>query len=92
MALPCLDPWALVLDLSAVSALHGAVVSALVDVADRAGNADIGLFLLVSGTVVPSTLDAAGVLDLFELHTDLDGVVSCIPFDGVLTSARGGAL
>jgi anti-anti-sigma regulatory factor len=86
------DPWALVLDLSAVSALHSAVVPALVDVATRAGDADIGLYLLVSGDVVPSALEAAGVLDLFELHSDLDGVVSGVPLDGLLAGAPRGAL
>jgi hypothetical protein len=42
--------------------------------------------------VVPSALEAAGALDLFELDSDLDGVVSGVPLDGLLAGAPRGAL
>ncbi|WP_214364250.1 STAS domain-containing protein [Pseudonocardia sp. H11422] len=63
-------PWG-VLDLSALSALHDGVVPDLVGIARRAGDADIGLYLVVADGIVAPTLHDAGVLELFELHPDV---------------------
>ncbi|WP_211177232.1 STAS domain-containing protein [Pseudonocardia acidicola] len=71
-------PWALVLDLSALSTMHAEVVPVLVDVARWAGEADIGLCIVVTDAVVPPVLQDAGVLQLFELHRDLDGALDAV--------------
>jgi anti-anti-sigma factor len=60
-------PWAIVLDLSALAVLEPGVVSALVHVACRAGEVDIGLCLVTADQTVHQTLAAAGVHELFEI-------------------------
>jgi anti-anti-sigma factor len=65
-------PWAIVLDLSSVSVLEPDAVHALVDVASRAGQADIGLSLVTADSAVIRSLVTADVHDLFDIHPNMD--------------------
>jgi anti-anti-sigma factor len=68
-------PWAIVLDLSALSALTHSAVRALVELACRAGEADIGLYLVVAAGPVGQAFAAAGVRRLFEIHDSSDSAL-----------------
>jgi anti-anti-sigma factor len=70
----CLDhsPWAIVLDLSALVELRDGAVQALVDLACRAGQADIGLYLVTTDTVVENVLDDGETKDLFDIHHSIE--------------------
>jgi anti-anti-sigma factor len=70
----CLDhsPWAIVLDLSALVGLRDGAVQALVDLACRAGQADIGLYLVTTDTVVENVLDGGETKDLFDIHHGIE--------------------
>jgi anti-anti-sigma factor len=70
----CLDhsPWAIVLDLSALVGLRDGAVQALVDLAYRAGLADIGLYLVTTDTVVENVLDDGETKDLFDIHHSIE--------------------
>jgi anti-anti-sigma factor len=59
-------PWAIVLDLSALSVLKPCAVPVLVYVACRAGEADIGLCVIAEGTVSRTLATAAP--ELFEIR------------------------
>jgi anti-anti-sigma factor len=61
-------PAAIVIDLSALSVITPDAVPALVRVAYRAGDADIGLCLVSADPTVNGALALAGVDDLFEIH------------------------
>jgi anti-anti-sigma factor len=65
-------PCALVLDLSRARALGGEGVRSLVRIAASAGEADIGLVLAGRNRVIGDALAAAEVIELFEMHTDVD--------------------
>ena len=76
MTAPCLQqvldeqlttaPWAIVVDLSALSVLKPDAVPTLVYVACRAGEADIGLCLVTAGHTANGALGAAA--ELFEIY------------------------
>jgi anti-anti-sigma regulatory factor len=76
MTAPCLQqvldeqlttaPWAIVVDLSALSVLKPDAVPTLVHVACRAGEADIGLCLVTAGHTANGALGAAA--ELFEIY------------------------
>jgi anti-anti-sigma regulatory factor len=59
-------PWAIVVDLSALSVLKPDAVPTLVHVACRAGEADIGLCLVTAGHTANGALGAAA--ELFEIY------------------------
>jgi anti-anti-sigma regulatory factor len=59
-------PWAIVVDLSALSVLEPDAVPTLVHVACRAGEADIGLCLVTAGHTANGALGAAA--ELFEIY------------------------
>jgi anti-anti-sigma regulatory factor len=62
------SPWAVVLDLSALSELRVGAVQPLVDLAYRAGMADIGLYLVTAGGAVDQMLRNREADDLFDIH------------------------
>jgi anti-anti-sigma regulatory factor len=68
-------PRFVVLDLSELVMLGRAGVAALVRVAERAGESDVGLCLVIAGEGVQQDLVAADALDLFEIHPSLDAAV-----------------
>ena len=70
-----ISPWAVVLDLRALTDLAPDAVPALVDLASVAGDADIGLYLVATNPVVADVLAAAGVHELFEIHPDIDSAL-----------------
>ena len=74
-------PWAIVLDLSGVSALEPAAVPALIGVADRAGDIDIGLYLVSPADAISHVLASADVLDLFEIHPTINAAVRALILD-----------
>jgi anti-anti-sigma regulatory factor len=59
-------PWAIVVDLSALSVLKPDAVPTLVHVACQAGEADIGLCLVTAGHTANGALGAAA--ELFEIY------------------------
>ena len=65
-------PWAVVLDLCAVTDLAANAVSALVELASYAGEVDIGLYLVAAGPLLHQALATAGVSQLFEIHPTID--------------------
>ena len=67
-------PWAVVLDLRTLTGLTPDAVPALIELASRAGEADIGLYL-VTDPIVDQTLAAAGVSELFEVHPTIDSAL-----------------
>lgn len=68
-------PRSLVLDLSELVMLGRAGVAALVRVAERAGESDVGLCLVIAGEGVWQDLAASDALDLFEIHAGLDSAI-----------------
>ena len=66
----CFDrsPWAVVLDLSGVSELRAGAVQSFVDLAYRAGTADIGLYVVTGGGAVDQVLSGGEVDGLFDIH------------------------
>jgi anti-anti-sigma factor len=61
-------PWAVVLDLRALTGLTPSAVAALVELAGHAGEADIGLYLVAADRPVVRALADGGVRRLFEIH------------------------
>jgi anti-anti-sigma regulatory factor len=74
----CSGAKAIVLDLSELSVLGVDAVPALADVAYRAGEADVGLYV-VGIDVVQMALRIAGNLELFDLYRDVADAVAVIP-------------
>ncbi|HEV7850582.1 MAG TPA: STAS domain-containing protein [Mycobacterium sp.] len=70
---------AIVLDLSGLDVLGVDAVPALVEVAQRAGEVDIGLYVVASDGIVMQALRTAGDLDLFEVYGDVADAVAAIP-------------
>ena len=66
----CLNasPWAIVVDLTALSELRLSAVPTLVDLAGRAGCADIGFYLVTAGGAVDRVLGGAPAGNLFDIH------------------------
>ena len=79
-----MTPWAIVLDLTAVSVLEPGAVPALTGIADRAGEVDVGLYLVShadwdgSPGSLSHVLAAADVLDLFEIHPTIDSALRAL--------------
>jgi anti-anti-sigma regulatory factor len=69
---------AIVLNLSELSVLGVDALPALADVAYRAGEADVGLYV-VGTDVVQMALRIAGNLELFDLYRDVADAVAVIP-------------
>jgi anti-sigma B factor antagonist len=70
-------PRLLVLDLSGLTSLEPEGVQALVRVAYRAGEQDIGLCLVIPDDGrIERALREAGSLDLFELHGSIDSALT----------------
>jgi hypothetical protein len=61
-------PWAVVLDLSGLVEILVGAVEPLVDVAYRAGMADIGLYLVTAGGAVDHVLGSGRTDGLFDIH------------------------
>jgi anti-sigma B factor antagonist len=68
-------PWAVVLDLRALTGLAPSAVAALVELARHAGEADIGLYLVAADHPVVQALAAGGVRRLFEIHHSTDSAL-----------------
>lgn len=75
LAVLALSPWAVVLDLRALTGLAPDAVPSLVELACVAGGADIGLYLVTADPEVADVLAAAGVDRLFEIHSDPDSAL-----------------
>jgi anti-anti-sigma factor len=73
-------PRAIVLDLSSLSVLEPCAVQALVDVACRAGEADIGLSLVTVDSAVIRALVTAGGGGLFEIHPSVEAARRALRF------------
>jgi anti-anti-sigma regulatory factor len=69
-------PWAIVVDLSALSVLKPDVVPTLVHVACRAGEADIGLCLVTAGHTANGALGAAA--ELFEIYPTTEAALRAL--------------
>ena len=69
---------AIVLDLSGLAVLGVDAVPALVDVAQRAGEVDIGLYVVASNGIVMQALRTAGELDLFDVYGDVADAVAAM--------------
>ena len=65
-------PWAVVLELRAVTDLAADAVPPLVELASYAGEADIGLYLVTADPLLDQAFAAAGVSQLFEIHPSID--------------------
>jgi anti-anti-sigma regulatory factor len=74
----CSGAKAIVLDLSELSVLGVDAVPALADVAYRAGEADVGLYV-VGTDVVEISLRIAGNLELFDVYCDVANAMAAIP-------------
>jgi anti-anti-sigma regulatory factor len=70
---------AIVLDLSGLAVLGVDAVPAFVEVAQRTGEVDIGLYVVVSNVVVMEALCAADGLDLFDVYGDVADAVAAMP-------------
>jgi anti-anti-sigma regulatory factor len=68
-----------VLDLSGLAVLGVDAVPALVEGAQRAGEVDIGLYVVASDGIVMQALRTAGDLDLFDVYGDVADAVAAIP-------------
>jgi anti-anti-sigma regulatory factor len=69
-------PWAIVVDLSALSVLKPDAVPTLVHVACRAGEADIGLCLVTVGHTANGALGAAA--ELFEIYPTTEAALRAL--------------
>jgi anti-anti-sigma regulatory factor len=70
---------AIVLDLSGLAVLGVDAVPALVEVAQRAGEVDIGLYVVASNAIWMQALRTAGELDLFDVYGDVADAVAAMP-------------
>lgn len=66
------SPWAVILDLTAVSAIQPDAVPVLVDVARRAGSTDVGLYIVSADSALAQMLARDGIADLFDIHDTVD--------------------
>jgi anti-anti-sigma regulatory factor len=66
------EPRFLILDASGIVDIDPAGVGALVAVAERAGQSDVGLCLVIDSDTVRERLAASEVLDLFETALTVD--------------------
>jgi anti-sigma B factor antagonist len=73
------SPWAILLDLSAVSALETSGIATLISTATRAAQADIGLYLVMPDGELRQTLRSAGVHELFEIHPTAESAMRAFP-------------
>jgi anti-sigma B factor antagonist len=73
------SPWAILLDLSAVSALETSGIATLISTATRAAQADIGLYLVLPDGELRKTLRSAGVYELFEIHPSAEAAMRAFP-------------
>ena len=71
-------PWAVVLDLRALTGLTPDAVPALVELACHAGEADIGLYLVTADPLVVQALAAVGVRPLFDIHPTTDSALQAM--------------
>jgi anti-sigma B factor antagonist len=71
-------PWAIVIDLSAVSVLEPTAVPTLVQIAYRAGEADIGVCLVTADSAVKGALATMGVEKLFEIHSTTEAALRAL--------------
>jgi anti-anti-sigma factor len=71
-------PWAIVIDLSALSVLAPDAVPTLVQAACRAGKADIGLCLVTADHTINGALATAGVHKLFEIHPTTEAALRAL--------------
>jgi len=72
----CLDgsPWAVVVELSALSGSRAAAASPLVEIASRAATTDIGLYLVTTGGAVDRVLGDRETGELFDIHHSVESV------------------
>ncbi|MDT5247273.1 MAG: hypothetical protein QOD36_4649 [Mycobacterium sp.] len=69
---------AIVLDLTGLAVLGVDAVPALVEVAQRAGEVDIGLYVVASNAIVMQALRTTGELDLFDVYGDVADAVAAM--------------
>ncbi|MEA2446346.1 MAG: hypothetical protein QOJ12_3642 [Thermoleophilales bacterium] len=69
---------AIVLDLSGLAVLGVDAVPALVEAARRAGEVDVGLYVVASNGIVMQALRTAGELDLFDVYGDVADAVAAM--------------
>jgi anti-anti-sigma regulatory factor len=70
---------AIVLDLSGLAVLGVDAVPTLVEVAQRAAEVDIGLYVVASNAIVMQALRTAGQLDVFDVYGDAADAVAAMP-------------
>jgi anti-sigma B factor antagonist len=68
-------PWAIVLDLTAVSGIEPTAVHVLADVARRAGREDVGFYLVAADHLLDEALDGDGLAALFDVHASIDSAL-----------------
>jgi anti-anti-sigma factor len=68
-------PWAIVLDLTSVSSIDPGAVSSLADIAQRAGAADVGFYLVAPDHVIDRAISGDGLVDLFDIHASIDSAL-----------------
>jgi anti-sigma B factor antagonist len=73
------SPWAILLDLTAVSALETSGIATLICTATWAAQADIGLYVVMPDGELRQTLRSAGVYELFEIHPTAEAAMSAFP-------------
>jgi anti-anti-sigma factor len=68
-------PWAIVLDLAAVSSIERGAVPSLADAAGRAGRTDVGFYLVVDDHLLEQALAGDGLVALFDVHASVDSAL-----------------
>jgi anti-anti-sigma factor len=68
-------PWGIVLDLSALSVLEPRATPTLVHIANRAGEANIGLCLVIPDSAVRRVLTTVGISELFEICPTIEAAL-----------------
>ncbi len=68
-------PWAIVLDLTAVSSIKRGAVPSLADAAGRAGRTDVGFYLVVADHLLEQALAGDGLVALFDVHASVDSAL-----------------
>jgi anti-anti-sigma factor len=68
-------PWAIVLDLTAVSSIERGAVPSLADAAGRAGRTDVGFYLVVDDHLLEQALAGDGLVALFDVHASVDSAL-----------------
>jgi anti-sigma B factor antagonist len=71
-------PWAIVLDLSALTVLAPGAVPPLIQILGRAAGADIGLYLVAANDTAHRAFASAGIPELFEIHPTTEAALRAL--------------